>query len=71
MLLVFISCVIASPVAYYFMNQWLDGYYYRISINPLVFVAAAVAAILITAATVSFQSVRTALMNPVRSLRSE
>ncbi|MHA4808972.1 ABC transporter permease [Flavitalea flava] len=71
MLLVILSCVIASPVAYYFMNQWLDGYYYRIQINPLVFVAAAVVAILITAVTVSFQSIRTALMNPVRSLRSE
>ena len=70
-LLVGISCAIAAPVAYYFLNQWLAGYYYRIAISPLVFVAAAVMAIVITALTVGFQSVRSALMNPVRSLRSE
>lgn len=71
MVLVIISCVIASPVAYYFLNQWLDGYAYRMSINPLVFVAAAVVAVVITALTVGFQSVKTALMTPVKSLRSE
>jgi putative ABC transport system permease protein len=71
LLLVGVSCVIATPVAYYFLNQWLAGYYYRIAISPLVFVAAAVMAIVITALTVGFQSVRSALMNPVRSLRSE
>ena len=71
MVLVLVSCVIASPVAYYFLHQWLAGYYYRISINPLVFVAAGVVAVVITALTVGFQSVRAALMNPVKSLRSE
>jgi putative ABC transport system permease protein len=70
-LLVVISCVIASPVAYYFLHQWLQGYYYRISINPLVFVAAAVAAIVITVVTVGFQSVKSALMAPIKSLRME
>lgn len=69
--LVGISCLIAAPVAYYFLHQWLAGYYYRITINPLVFVIAAVAALVITALTVGFQSVRSALMNPVRSLRHE
>jgi putative ABC transport system permease protein len=70
-LLVGISCLIASPVAYYFLHQWLTGYYYRITISPLVFVAAAVVALVITAITVGFQSVRSAMKNPVSSLRSE
>jgi len=69
--LVAISCLIAAPVAYYFLHQWLAGYYYRVAINPLVFVSAAVIALVITALTVGFQSVRSALMNPVKSLRSE
>jgi len=70
-LLVGISCLIAAPVAYYFLHQWLAQYYYRITISPLVFVAAAFVALFITAITVGFQSVRTALKNPVSSLRSE
>jgi ABC-type antimicrobial peptide transport system permease subunit len=70
-ILVGISCLISAPVAYYFLHQWLAGYYYRITINPLVFVIAAVVALIITALTVGFQSVKSALMNPVRSLRNE
>ncbi|MBS1663229.1 MAG: FtsX-like permease family protein, partial [Bacteroidetes bacterium] len=69
--LVGISCLIAAPVAYYLLHQWLAGYYYRITISPLVFVIAAATALVITALTVGFQSIRSALMNPVRSLRSE
>lgn len=71
LLLVGISCLIAAPIAYYFLHQWLAGYYYRITISPLVFVAAGLAALVITTITVGFQSVKTALMNPVRSLRNE
>jgi ABC-type antimicrobial peptide transport system permease subunit len=71
LLLVGASCVIASPVAWYFLHQWLAGYYYRIAINPLVFVVAAMMAMVITALTVGFQAIRSALMNPVRSLHSE
>jgi len=70
-LLVGISCLIAAPVAYYFLHQWLAGYYYRITISPLVFIAAALVALFITAITVGFQSVKTAVKNPVSSLRSE
>ena len=70
-LLVGISCLIAAPLAYYFLHQWLAGYYYRITISPLVFVAAALVALVITVITVGFQSVKTALKNPVSSLRSE
>ena len=70
-LLVLISCLIASPVAYYLLHRWLQGYYYRISIGPGVFVLAAVLAVVVTAVTIGYQSFRAALMNPVRSLRSE
>jgi len=71
LLLVGISCLIAAPIAYYFLHQWLAGYYYRTTISPLVFVVAALAALFITALTVGFQSAKTALKNPVSSLRSE
>jgi hypothetical protein len=70
-LLVGIGCAIATPVAYYFLNRWLAGYYYRITISPLVFVAAAGLALLITAMTVGFQSAKSALKNPVSSLRTD
>ena len=70
-LLVGISCIVASPVAFYFSHHWLEGYYYRISIGPAVFVFSGLVAMVITAATVGFQAVKAALMNPVKSLRSE
>ena len=70
-ILVFISCVIASPVAYYFLHNWLQKYDYRISIGAGVFVISAVVALLITMATVSFQSIKAAIVNPVKSLRTE
>ena len=69
--LVIISCVIASPIAFYFLQNWLKQYTYRISISPLVFVGSAVVAIAITAITISFQAVRAALMNPTKSLKAE
>jgi len=70
-LLVGISCLIASPIAFYFVQNWLHQYYYRISIGPGVFVLSAILAIVIAVATVSFQAIKAALMNPVRSLRQE
>ncbi|MFN8291383.1 MAG: ABC transporter permease [Chitinophagaceae bacterium] len=69
--LVVISCVIAVPVAWYFMHRWLQQYEYRVSISWWMFVLPAVIAIVIAVITVSFQAVRAALANPVRSLRSE
>jgi ABC-type antimicrobial peptide transport system permease subunit len=69
--LVLISCVIASPVAYYFLQRWLQGYYYRISIGPVVFLLAALLAVAVTVVTVGYQSIRAALKTPVHSLRSE
>ena len=69
--LVIISCLIASPIALYFLSNWLQKYDYRISIGPGVFILSAIAAILITLVTVSFQAIKAALTNPVKSLRSE
>jgi ABC-type antimicrobial peptide transport system permease subunit len=69
--LVLIAILIATPAAWYFMQLWLDNYPYRIEISPLVFVAVGFAAVLVAVATVSFQSIKAALMNPVKSLRSE
>ena len=69
--LMLIAIVIASPVAWYFMNQWLVDFAYRIEINAWVFVTAGLITIAIALLTVSFQSVKAALMNPVKSLMSE
>lgn len=70
-LLVMISCLIASPVALYFLKPWLAKYDYHISIGPGIFLLSAVVAIIITLFTVSFQAIKAALANPVKSLRSE
>jgi putative ABC transport system permease protein len=70
-LLVMISCVIASPIAFYFLRDWLQKYDYRITIGPGVFLLSALVAIIITLVTISFQAIKAALTNPVKSLRSE
>jgi putative ABC transport system permease protein len=70
-LLVSISLVIAIPLSYYFMNGWLQHYDYRSSIPWWAFAATAFGAISITLLTVSYQSIRAAMMNPVKSLKSE
>ena len=69
--LVFLSCVIASPIAYYFLHDWLMNYNYRINIGAGVFILSALLAIVITVITISFQAIKAALANPVDSLRSE
>ena len=69
--LVFLSCVIASPIAYYFLHGWLMNYNYRINIGVGVFIISALLAIFITVITVSFQAIKAAIANPVDSLRSE
>ncbi|HXB35009.1 MAG TPA: ABC transporter permease [Puia sp.] len=70
-LLVAVSSAIASPLAFYFLQNWLEKYSYRITINPLIFVGAAGVALLITAATISVQAIRAAGANPATSLRAE
>jgi putative ABC transport system permease protein len=69
--LVLISCVIAIPVAYYLMNEWLKGYDYKINIGVGVFVMVIALSIIITLVTLSFQAIRAARANPTTSLRSE
>ena len=69
--LVLIAIVIASPIAWYAMNRWLQDFAYKINIEWWVFAGAGLLAVGIALLTVSFQSVKAALMNPVKSLRSE
>ena len=70
-ILVLISCVVASPLAYYVLSGWLQKFTYRTEISLWIFAATGMGAILLTLNTVSYQAVKTALMNPVNSLRSE
>ncbi len=69
--LVAISCIVAFPVAWWMMHSWLQNYQYRIEISWWIFLAAGVSAILIALITISFQSIKAAIANPVKSLRSE
>jgi putative ABC transport system permease protein len=69
--LVIIAIVIASPVAWYFMNHWLQDFAYRINIGWYVFLITGAAAVSIAFITISFQSIRAAIANPVESLRTE
>ena len=69
--LILTSFLIASPLAWYFMNKWLQDYANRINISWTVFLFAGAFAIAMALITISFQAVKAALMNPVKSLRSE
>lgn len=69
--LVLISIIVASPLAWYAMNQWLNDFAYKIDIEWWMFILAGLLAVGIALLTVSFQSIKAALMNPVKSLRSE
>ena len=69
--LVLIAFFIASPIAWYAMNKWLQGYTYRINIEWWVFVSAGLLSVLIAFITVSYQAVKAAMANPVKSLRTE
>lgn len=70
-ILVSIACIIAMPLAYYYLHQWLQQFQYRIGISWWVFAAAVAGAIIITMLTVSFQAIKAATTNPVKSLRTE
>jgi len=70
-ILITIAFIIASPVAWYFMNQWLQDYVYRINISWWTFIVGGISAIVIALITVSFKAIKAALANPVKSLRSE
>ncbi|MDR6942200.1 ABC transporter permease [Mucilaginibacter pocheonensis] len=69
--LVVISLLIATPVAYYIMHQWLQNYAYHAGITWWIFALTSAGTVLITLLTVSYQSIKAALMNPVKSLKTE
>jgi predicted permease len=69
--LIFISLAIALPASWWLMSNWLQGFAYRITISPYIFVIAGISVILITLFTISFQSIKAAIANPVKSLRTE
>lgn len=70
-ILVILSCIIAAPIAYYLSDNWLNSYDYRVGISWEVFALAALVALVITIITVSFQAIKAAIANPVKSLRTE
>jgi ABC-type antimicrobial peptide transport system permease subunit len=70
-ILIAIAFAIATPIAWYYMHQWLQEYAYRINISWWLFVAGGLVAIVIALATISFQAIKAALANPVKSLRTE
>jgi len=70
-LLIAIAFLIAAPLGYYMMNNWLNNYAYHITIGPWTFVLAIIASIIIAGITIAYQTIKAALVNPVKSLRSE
>ena len=70
-ILVLISFLIAVPMSYYFMHNWLQNYQYRTDISWWIFAAAGIGSLLITVLVVSFQAIKAAIANPVKSLRTE
>lgn len=71
LLLVLIACLVATPIAYYLMHDWLQHYTYRTALSWWIFATAIVGALVITLITVSFQAIKAALLNPVKSLKNE
>ena len=71
LLYILIAVVIASPLAWYAMNKWLQNFAYQTSITWQVFALTSVIAVVIAFATISFQAMKAALANPVKSLRTE
>lgn len=71
MLLIIISFVLVTPVTYYLLRTWLEGFAYRIGINPLLFVLGGLIAMVIALGTISYHTLRSARANPVKALRYE
>ena len=69
--LVLIACFISAPISWYYLNQWLQKYDYRTTISWWIFIGSAISALVITLLTVSFQTIKAAIANPSKSLRSE
>jgi len=70
-MLVAVSCLIAFPVGYYFMHKWLEIFPYKEGLKISTFILSALLTLLIALLTVSFHTIRVALANPVKSLRTE
>jgi hypothetical protein len=70
-ILIAIAFVVATPIAWYYMHNWLQDYVYRIDPSWWIFLAGGIAAIVIAIVTISFQAIKAALANPVVSLRTE
>lgn len=70
-LLIAIAFLIATPIAYYFMHQWLQNFVYRINIEPGIFILTILISVFISALTVGYQAIKAAVANPVKSLRTE
>lgn len=69
--LVLIAIILATPAAWFAMNKWLEGFAYKVSIHWWIFLISGVLAVIVALITISFQSVKAAMMNPVKSLKSE
>ena len=69
--LIVIAMLIAFPLAWYFMNKWLENFAYKVNLGWIIFFAAGMIAVLIALLTISYQAVRAAIANPVKSLRTE
>ncbi len=70
-IMIFISLLIATPIAYYFIHDWLQNYQYRTNLSWWIFAVAGIGALIVTLLTVSFQAIKAAMANPVKSLRTE
>jgi ABC-type antimicrobial peptide transport system permease subunit len=70
-ILVLVAIIIASPVAYYLTHNWLLNYQYHTDVACWIFIVTAIGAILITLITVSFQTIKAAVANPIKSLKTE
>jgi ABC-type antimicrobial peptide transport system permease subunit len=66
-----VAFLVSVPVAWWLMNNWLQDFQFRISISPWIFIISILISVLVAALTVGYRSIRAAMMNPVKSLRSE
>lgn len=69
--LILIAFLIAAPIGYYLMHEWLSGFYYHIKISWIVFAASILLSIIVARITVGYKAIKAALANPVKSLRTE
>jgi ABC-type antimicrobial peptide transport system permease subunit len=70
-LLISIAFVIAAPIAWYYMNNWLQDYVFRIDISWWIFIAGGIISVIIALLSISFQAIKAAIANPVKNLRTE